>query len=73
MSAGATRSAQISTDLSWKGNLEILFIFLAMKFHLKSIKIKKVYAGGGVGMCPGDNEPKEEEIASKACANKFIS
>ena len=73
MSAGATRSAQISTDLSWKGNLEILFIFLAMKFNLKSIKIKKVYTGGGVGMCPGDNAPKEEARASKACVNKFIS
>ena len=44
-----------------------------MKFNLKSIKIKKVYTGGGVGMCPGDNAPKEEARASKACANKFIS
>ena len=45
MSAEGTGTAPISTDLSWKRNLEILFIFLAMQFNLKSIKIKKVSAG----------------------------
>ena len=37
-------------DLSWKRFLKILFIFLAMQFNLKWIKIKKVSAGCGVEM-----------------------